>query len=236
MKKDGGQLFTYFQLSGHKPDIIMLYASEFKENKIIYQNEIVKIEQDYRSGDVKDVYDKWVDKLNIKYYINDKGRGYISPNLNVAMKHCTGEWIKILFQDDFLYNENSLNRMYDYINSSNNLIWFATEFYHSNDGVNLYNHYFPKWVDNIWTGNNTMGCPSILTIKNEDVIYFSEDIDWLMDVEYYKRMFDKYGEPNIMNEITVINRTNLSDRDSHSFTDAHMKFELDFVHKKFDNK
>jgi type I restriction enzyme M protein len=59
MKKDGGQLFTYFQLSGHKPDIIMLYTSVFKEDKIIYQNEIIKIEQDYRSGDVKDVYDKW---------------------------------------------------------------------------------------------------------------------------------------------------------------------------------
>ena len=182
---------------------------------------------------IKEVYDKWADKLDIKYYRNDKGRGYISPNLNVAMKYCTGEWIKILFQDDFLYNENSLYKMYNYINSSNNLIWFTTEFYHSNDGVNLYHHYIPKWVDNIWTGNNTIGCPSVMTIKNEDLIYFNENIDWLMDVEYYKRMFDKHGEPNILNEITIVNRTNISDRESHSFTDTQMKFELDIVHKSF---
>ncbi len=58
MKKDGGQLFTYFKFS-NKADIIMLYASELKGNELVYRNEIVKIEEDYRSGDVKDFYEKW---------------------------------------------------------------------------------------------------------------------------------------------------------------------------------
>jgi len=58
IKKDGGQLFTYFKFS-NKPDIIMLYASELKGKEIVYRNEIVKIEDDYRTGDVKDFYEKW---------------------------------------------------------------------------------------------------------------------------------------------------------------------------------
>ena len=58
MKKDGGQLFTYFKFS-NKADIIMLYASEMKGKNIVFRNEIVKIEDDYRTGDVKDFYDKW---------------------------------------------------------------------------------------------------------------------------------------------------------------------------------
>ena len=58
MKKDGGQLFTYFKFS-NKADVIMLYSSELKGNEIVYRNEIVKIEEDYRTGDVKDFYDKW---------------------------------------------------------------------------------------------------------------------------------------------------------------------------------
>ncbi|GHT40428.1 restriction endonuclease [Bacteroidia bacterium] len=58
MKRDGGQLFTYFKFS-NKADIIMLYASELKGNELIYRNEIVKIEDDYRTGDVKDFYEKW---------------------------------------------------------------------------------------------------------------------------------------------------------------------------------
>ncbi|MCD8202712.1 MAG: N-6 DNA methylase, partial [Prevotella sp.] len=56
---DGGQLFTYFQLSGCKADLLMLYASELRNNSFVYCNEIVKIEDDYRSGDVKDIYEKW---------------------------------------------------------------------------------------------------------------------------------------------------------------------------------
>ncbi|MCL2182840.1 MAG: N-6 DNA methylase [Chitinispirillia bacterium] len=58
MKKDGGQLFTYFKFT-NKPDLLMLYASELKGQKIVYRNEIVKIEDGYRTGDVKDFYKKW---------------------------------------------------------------------------------------------------------------------------------------------------------------------------------
>jgi type I restriction enzyme M protein len=58
MKKDGGQLFTYFKFS-NKADVIMLYSSELKGKEIVYCNEMVKIENDYRIGDVKDFYGKW---------------------------------------------------------------------------------------------------------------------------------------------------------------------------------
>ncbi|MDR1897363.1 MAG: N-6 DNA methylase, partial [Prevotellaceae bacterium] len=58
MKKDGGQLFTYFKFS-NKADLLMLYASELQDNEVVFLNEIVKIEDDYRTGDVKDFYEKW---------------------------------------------------------------------------------------------------------------------------------------------------------------------------------
>lgn len=58
IKKDGGQLFTYFKFS-NKPDVIMLYASELRGKEIVYRNEIVKIEDDYRIGDKNDFYEKW---------------------------------------------------------------------------------------------------------------------------------------------------------------------------------
>ena len=57
LKTNGGQLFTYFKFS-NKADLIMLYASQLSGNEIIYKNEIVKIEDDYRTGDVKDFYEK----------------------------------------------------------------------------------------------------------------------------------------------------------------------------------
>lgn len=58
MHKDGGQLFTYFKFS-NKADIIMLYASELKGKDFSYNHQVIKIEDDYRTGDVKDFFDKW---------------------------------------------------------------------------------------------------------------------------------------------------------------------------------
>ena len=58
MKINGGQLFTYFKFS-NKAKLIMLYASELNKNQIVYRNEIIKIEEDYKVGDVKDFYEKW---------------------------------------------------------------------------------------------------------------------------------------------------------------------------------
>lgn len=58
IKKNGGQLFTYFKFS-NKADLLMLYASQFTDKGFIRKNEIIKIEDKYRIGDVKDFYNSW---------------------------------------------------------------------------------------------------------------------------------------------------------------------------------
>lgn len=99
--KDGGQLFTYFQLSGGKADVIMLYASELRGNKIVYVNEIVKIEDDYRNGDVKDIYEKW-NKLTKDNGIFDS---WVQP-YNFQCKALTKEQLKEIKSEDssFIFN------------------------------------------------------------------------------------------------------------------------------------
>jgi dTDP-4-dehydrorhamnose reductase len=157
---------------------------------------------------IYDVVKRWEDKLVIKYVKNEIGRGIISPNINNALSLCQGKWIKVLFQDDFLYDETSLENQSNFIkNSDNSIQWLMTKFYHSDDGINFYRLYHPVWNDNIWTGLNTMGCPSGMTIKNNDLIYFDNGLNWLMDCDYYQKMFLKYGEPYILDKITVVNRT-----------------------------
>ena len=156
---------------------------------------------------IKEVYLKWKNILNIKYFLNENGRGIISPNINNAMRNCSGQWIKVLFQDDFLYDKFSLENQYNFLIINPDTKWMMTTFYHSNDGITFYRFYEPIWNDLIWTGNNTMGCPSGLTLKNEDLIFFDEGLNWLMDCDYYHRMFLKYGEPKILRKITAVNRT-----------------------------
>lgn len=99
--KDGGQLFTYFQLSGGKADVIILYASELKGGKFVYVNEIIKIEDDYRNGDVKDIYEKW-NKLTKDNGIFDS---WVQP-YNFQSKALTKEQLKEIKADDssFIFN------------------------------------------------------------------------------------------------------------------------------------
>jgi glycosyltransferase involved in cell wall biosynthesis len=77
---------------------------------------------------IKNTLKKWLGKLKITYVTNDKGRGIISPNLNNAMKHCSGEYIKVLFQDDFLYNDDALKLQFDTLNSKPRIKWLNNYF------------------------------------------------------------------------------------------------------------
>ena len=99
--KDGGQLFTYFQLSGRKADVIVLYASEIRKGKIIYRNEIIKIEDEYRSGDVKDIFEKW-NKLTKDNGIFDT---WVKP-YNFQNRALTKEQLKEIKSEDssFIFN------------------------------------------------------------------------------------------------------------------------------------
>ena len=99
--KNGGQLFTYFQLSGCKADVLMLYASEMKDRKVIYRNEIVKVEDEYRNGEVKDIFEKW-NKLTKDNGVFDS---WVNP-YNFQSKSLTIEQLKEIKPEDssFIFN------------------------------------------------------------------------------------------------------------------------------------
>ncbi len=68
----------------------------------------------------------------------------------------------------------------------------------------------PYWTDDIWTGNNKLGSPSCLTIENDvfkfieqPPIYFDENLQWMVDIDYYMKLYKRYGQPTILDEIDV---------------------------------
>jgi hypothetical protein len=159
------------------------------------------------NDDIYNLCKEWGDKLNIKYLKNEEKRGSSSANINNALQNCSGKWIKILFQDDYLYDYDSLEDIYKFINE-NNPNWIATACEHSVDGINYYRTFYPKWNNEIVLGNNTISSPSVITIKNNnDNIIFDEQLIWLMDVDFYQRKYNLYGEPNYLFKINVVNRT-----------------------------
>lgn len=101
IRKDGGQIFTYFQLSGHKADVLMLYSSDLEKGRNNYRNEIIKIEDDYRNGEVKDIFEKW-NKLTKDNGVFDS---WVHP-YNFQNKALTKEQLKEITSEDssFIFN------------------------------------------------------------------------------------------------------------------------------------
>ena len=125
--------------------------------------------------------------------------------MNNAISKADGRLIKILFQDDLLFNADSLKQIADNFDVNNDK-WLLTGCIHSEDGINFFKPFFPKYNSLIHLGNNTISSPSVLTIKNDRPLFFDEKLIWLMDCDYYKRCFNEFGEPKILEEINVVNR------------------------------
>ena len=59
MLRDGGQLFSYYKQDTNA-EYLCLYTSKLDDNKVIYENQIVTIENDFKLlGEVKEIYQRW---------------------------------------------------------------------------------------------------------------------------------------------------------------------------------
>ncbi len=126
-----------------------------------------------------------------------KGMAY---NCNEGIIEATGDLIKILFMDDYLHDKHALKRLVD----AHRGMWSATGCVHDN-GEQLFNPHLPLWNDKMATGNNTIGSPSVLLFENrKDLPMFDINLKWLIDCDYYQRLYNQYGEPNLIKEIDIV--------------------------------
>ena len=117
-------------------------------------------------------------------------QGKTSENTNKAIKQAKGELIKIMHMDDYFAHEHALQAIVDAFNGT----WLVTACQTDTGRV-----HYPVYNEN----QNTIGSPSVLTFKNGLDIYFDETLEWLLDLELYRRLYAKYGEPVIIDDINV---------------------------------
>lgn len=120
--------------------------------------------------------------------ITEKGK--MAENTNVAIKEATGELVKILYLDDWLAHPKALQDIVDNFEGE----WLIT-------GADTNPH--PYWTDDIETGNNKLGSPSALTMRRSSAMVFDERMSWLLDCDLYRRLYDEYGEPKILDSVGV---------------------------------
>jgi len=134
----------------------------------------------------------WVTNfIPVKYVKNTTGQG-MARNTNNAIEHATGKIVKVLYQDDYFSDENSLQLV---VNEMGKAQWLVTGCTHTNGRPHL-----PKYNPKA----NTIGSPSVLSFKRDVPVRFDPKFYWVLDLDFYRKMFDLYGEPKYLNEINVV--------------------------------
>ncbi len=192
----------------------------------------VVISDHSRNDAIEKLCQEYSDRLDIHYFRNTENIGSSSANMNNAIRHATGTLIKMLFQDDFLFDENSLKVIANNFDISKDH-WLVTACESTRDGVTFYRPFYPRYHAKIHLGPNTISSPSVVTVINKEPLLFDENLIWYMDCDYYKRMGDAYGAPKIVNEIGVVNRTGEHQVTNTLATDTVKDAEFTYILKKY---
>lgn len=171
----------------------------------------------------------YVDNRIKHFFCNEKGS---SANMNNAIRHATGEIIKPIFQDDSLCSVNCLSELAKNFKKDK---WFIYPRYQIVDVylVGDLEKIVPYWNDKIIYGRNTISSPSAIAYPASANLFFDENLNWLMDVEFYYRLYLKYGKPVVL-ENAVVNINEWDGQVSNSLTKEDKKKDLEYVKDKYD--
>lgn len=153
------------------------------------------------------VIHQYQNKFEIVYVKNEDLRGNGPANTNNAIKYCSGDIIKIMFQDDFFYDDEALEKIYNAFEPES--YWLVNGTNHTkDDGNSFYWDLYPTWNDDIINGVNTISSPSVLSARKEvfENIQFDTNLVMMMDCELYYHIRKKYGNPIYYQDILVSNR------------------------------
>ncbi len=159
---------------------------------------------DYSKNDlIEKLCAEYTARLAIRHFKNTDPTVGMAANTNNAIRHATGQLIKILLQDDYLASPAALLTIVENFAVATDT-WLVTACAHVQDGKPVYRTHYPKYTKKISLGKNTIGSPSVLTIKNDHPLQFDTNLKWVVDCDYYRRYHDLAGEPKIVKEVGVV--------------------------------
>lgn len=178
-----------------------------------------------------DLLEKLIESKNdsrLIYIKNDKDIGKSGQNLNNSIINSNTENIKIMFQDDFFCKNNALEVITNALEK--NITWGAVGCLHY-ENKKYYRPYIPNWNNNMKIGVNTIGCPSVIFFKKENIL-FDDNLIWFLDTEFYWRMYNKNGLPHFINDCMIGIGTHESQITNTLITEELKNNELNYILSK----
>lgn len=153
--------------------------------------------------------------------------GFFAENHNVAIKKAKGEIIKIMQMDDFFAHTDALQNIVKEFEENSDKEWFISPTLHSNGSIHN-----PQWTDDIYTGNNRLGSVSSIAFRKRSTLLFEEPLCWLVDCDWYYRMFLLHGLPLIGKDFGIVVDLR-EDRMTHTIPDGIKEAEIYYLAQKY---
>ena len=161
-----------------------------------YTNYEVIISDDSNDNSVEELLKEFKGKLEVKYFKNENPLG-TPANWNHAISKATGQWIKLMHDDDWFANEHSLEKFASATKYGHPFIFSA----YSNK-IELTNNtemlFFNEKLKNsilknplLLLAKNIIGPPSVTLFQNSVKEKYDERLKWRVDIEYYIRNISK---------------------------------------------
>lgn len=198
-----------------------LMGQSFKDFDVVVSDQSV-------FNNLKDICETFSNVLDIKYIRNNSATRNAANNVNNAVRHATGDIIKLLYMDDFFVDHQALEKIAKAFDENDGK-WLIAGFTHCNQERNRFFDTRIPWYENKYVnGDNTTGNPSNYAVRRECALEMDENLLWIVDGEYFYRSYFYHGDPIKLNEILVCFR----EHGSSAFLDPKFK-ELDSKERQY---
>lgn len=158
----------------------------------------IVISDDSTTEEVREIVEHYA-SLPIVYQKNEKSLG--SPeNWNQAIRLASGEYIKIMHNDDSFSRPDSLRKLVGALDSHPEASFAFSACRDIGEGIDILRKpsafqlsYLTKAPDVLLLGN-FIGAPSTTIFRNSLDEYFDKELIWKVDVDFYVRFLKKYPE------------------------------------------
>jgi glycosyltransferase involved in cell wall biosynthesis len=175
-----------------------LHALLYSIKKLNGKFEVV-VSDNSNDDEIKTLCEKF--EMEINYIRNDKTFG-VSNNTNNAIKNAQYDIIKPMYQDDLFLNPNALIL---FEQSLQRRSWSATKSIWIDEHGKSLRTIMPRWSEQIIKGGNTIGMPSVIAFRKNE-IEFDSNLHTLSDCEFYYQLNKKFGVPTYINQTLVAQR------------------------------
>ncbi len=141
----------------------------------------------------KDIALNFQDIMDLKY-IRHRSTGRPGDNWNSSIENAGGEYIKMMFHDDWFTESDSLGKYVELLDKSNAPFAFSGSMQVSSDWRYARHikdddlKIIKSDIRNLYIGN-TIGAPSATIYRNKG-IKFDRNLSWLIDMDFYLRQMD----------------------------------------------